>query len=186
MDVAVVVYDPMGTNCCSKCDVWRFTKHTKMAPMSVACRPLSVLLMFLLTLLFLYSHSLIVFDRQQLIDIYRSMPKPLGFHPDLNSYEFYSSPTQPSSLDYLRWCTFGVPCKKRRRKRGKRGGAAVRLKLAWASGSTSTLLQASAPSNLVCRSWVFRGTAERGCPWICLIVPHSPPTTTQRIPLRIR
>lgn len=56
-----------------------------MAPVSVACRPLSVLIMFLLTLLFLYGHSLIVYDRQQLIDIYHSMPKPFGFYNDLNS-----------------------------------------------------------------------------------------------------
>lgn len=51
-----------------------------MAPVFVAGRLLSVLfvmfLLFLLSPVSFYCHPLIVYDRQQLINIYQSMPKP--------------------------------------------------------------------------------------------------------------
>lgn len=155
-----------------------------MAPVCMACCPLSPLLTwFLLSLLFPFSHLLFVYDRQQLIDIYHAMPKLSGLHSTPKNYEFHSPPKQSSSFDYLYWRAPGVP---RKRRHGKRGGAAVRLKLAWASGSPTSLLLALVLLDLVCRPRIPRCSVELGCSWICSTVLDSLPRITRWSSPRLR
>ncbi|RXN15297.1 hypothetical protein ROHU_008790 [Labeo rohita] len=114
------------------------------------------------------SHSLLVYDRQQLIDIYHIMPKPLGVSANLRNFEFYSPPMQSHSLDYLRERALGVPRKRRRRRRGKRSGVAVRLKSTWASGSTIAPLL-DTRSKAACRLHISWGSAR----WFVDLLGHS-------------
>lgn len=86
-----------------------------MAPVFVAGRLLSVLfvmfLLFLLSPVSFYCHPLIVYDRQQLINIYQSMPKPYETyetHSELKSFCFYSPPDSSNLPRYLRWQIFNV------------------------------------------------------------------------------
>ncbi len=91
--------------------------------------------------MFFYGHSLLTYDRQQLMDILQSMSKPYGSpatHAELSNYCFYSPPKFPNPPGYQSWQIFDVTGKLRRRRRcGKRAGVAVRLKLALASGCPS-------------------------------------------------
>lgn len=122
-------------------------------------------------------------------DIYHSMPKFSGIHPDLNNYEFYSPPLQSGLPGCLYRCAFGVPSRKRRRRRGRRGrrgGVAVRLRLAWAAGSSSTSASISAFLNLAGHSRLSRGATELNRLWIRPIAPCTSSGLVQRTSPRFR
>ncbi|CAM4569745.1 unnamed protein product [Leuciscus chuanchicus] len=108
-----------------------------MAPVYVACRLMSLLLCAIFVLLSTSNcYSLLVYDRQLLLDIRDSFVAK--YNPELKSSVAGSQSCSPNSTwdipEYLSNWPHGVPRRKRRRRRGKRGGVAVKLKMALHTG----------------------------------------------------
>lgn len=144
-----------------------------MAPVCVAGRlQLVWLIMFVLCVSTFFQHILthLIYDKQSLLLIRDSLE--LRINQDSSEPNSTTPPLEFTVPGYLRRSLYIAPGKKRRRKRGKRGGAAVRWKIYLASLSGARCLP-SAPR---------RGTFfDCCCPrdrWIQPVMPvvSSPPS----------
>ncbi|ROI15199.1 hypothetical protein DPX16_8998 [Anabarilius grahami] len=123
-----------------------------MAPVKVACRLslsiMSSMWLLICTLLpFNYVESL-VYDRQTLLDIRKSYMDVFEA-----KIEIFADYTQGSILrdipDFLRRQPLDIIQRKRRRRRGKRGGVVVRLKIHLSAGLPLSFTQLHSGSELL-------------------------------------
>ncbi|XP_051568015.1 uncharacterized protein LOC127449001 [Myxocyprinus asiaticus] len=156
-----------------------------MAPVCVACRLLPSLSSFLLLfILFMYSYSSLVYDRQTLLYIQNSVAKISMLN--LSGFHFCLPPPSPNIPDYLRWRAFELPRRKRRRRRGKRTGVTVRWKYGLASDLAHRSGSALPTPDLFCRRHVVWHSLEIPHRWIHSLSPGSSARTPRCISPRIR
>ncbi|ROL55352.1 hypothetical protein DPX16_4820 [Anabarilius grahami] len=144
-----------------------------MAPLFEACR-LASLLAFVISVFLSVSnwYSPLVYDRQLLLDIHDSFVTT--YNSELGSSVAGSQLCFPNlALDipeYLRRWPHDVSGKKRRRRRGKRRGVVVKLKMELHTGHVSISVMQN-PGSGRCADWCWLDPLVR---WLQPILPDSP------------
>ncbi len=101
----------------------------KMAPVFLACRLLLSCLLVWLSVLSLNCCTLLIYDRQALLDIRNSVTFTNSYTSDVDcSFDNTNESFRMVIPDCIRRWPLNIPRRKRRRKRGNRGGYIVKLK----------------------------------------------------------